>query len=91
MKPINDFELIHHGMMFSDYFQGCGTSIYQDVATGIGADLNEAIDDALEQLAQSDWETEGMESRILKKYGKMPEVEEPENFDCHHYVSIRVR
>lgn len=88
---IKDFEVIEHGCMYSDYFQGCGTSYteYEDVATGIGSNLNEAIDDALEQLAQGDWETEGMETRIVEKYGKIPEVEEPEE-DCHYYVSIRV-
>ena len=90
MKPINDFELIHHGMMYSDYFQGCGTSTYQDIATGIGDNLTEAIDDCLEQLAER-WNVENMEARIVEKYGEIPEVAPPENFDCHHYVSIRVR
>ena len=90
MKPIKDFEVIHHGMMYSDYFQGCGTSTYQDVATGIGDNLTEAIDDCLEQLAER-WNTENMETRIVEKYGTIPEVEQPENVDCHHYVSIRVR
>ena len=90
MKKINDFEVIDHGCMYSDYFQGCGVcgTEFTDVATGIGSDLNEAINDALEQLVE--WETEGMETRIVEKYGEIPEVEEPENFDCHYFVSIRV-
>ena len=92
MKPINDFELIHHGCMYSDYFQGCGVcgTEFTDVATGIGDNLTEAIDDCLEQLAER-WNVENMETRIVEKYGEIPEVAPPENFDSHHYISIRVR
>jgi hypothetical protein len=51
------FEIVDHGIQHSDYFSGCGTSFtnYTDVATGIGDDFQEALEDALESLAQSGW------------------------------------
>jgi hypothetical protein len=51
------FEIVNHGIQHSQYFQGCGTTFtdYTDVATGIGDDYNEALNDALENLAQMGW------------------------------------
>ncbi len=51
------FEIVDHGIEGSQYFQGCGTAFtdYTDVATGIGDNYQEALDDALESLAQSGW------------------------------------
>ena len=59
MKRIETYEIINHGVMYSDYFQGCGTAFteFTDVATGIGSSEREALDDALEMLAQQDWDT----------------------------------
>ena len=84
---IQDFELIHHGIDYPDYFQGCGVAFtdFTCVVTGIGATIAEAIDDCLNQM-----ESEGMESRIEEKYGPIPEGYEcPEG--AYHYVSIRWR
>lgn len=55
MKTIKDFEVLHHGCMYSDYFQGCGVSYtaFDDVATGIGSDLTEAIDDCIEPACRT--------------------------------------
>ena len=38
MRTIEDYEVIVHGIMLPDYFQGCGVACTQfdDVATGIG-------------------------------------------------------
>ena len=51
------FEIVDHGIQNAQYFQGCGTSFtdYTDVATGIGDTFSEALDDALENLAQTGW------------------------------------
>jgi hypothetical protein len=67
MKRIGEFELIDHGVDHSQYFQGCGVAFtrWQHVVTGIGHNPAEAIDDCLELLAQSGWETRDMEYRIL--------------------------
>jgi len=60
MKRITEYEIINHGVQHSDYFQGCGTchTEFTDVATGIGVSEREALDDALEMLAQANWDTE---------------------------------
>lgn len=70
MKPIVDYEIVDHGIVNSQYFQGCGTVFtqYKHCATGIGDDFREAVDDCLEQLAMKDYETEGMEERISRDY-----------------------
>lgn len=70
-KEIAEFELVDHGIENSQYFQGCGLSHteYEDCATGIGDNPAEAIDDALESLAQGGWETDGMETRIMASEG----------------------
>ena len=87
-KSIVEFEIIDHGVEHSQYFQGCGTAFtpYTDVYTGIGSSAHEALEDALEQAACSDWETESVENTLSKKI-TVPEYAE----DCYHYVSLRVR
>lgn len=65
----------------------------------IGDDPAEAIDDALESLAQNDWGVDGMEKRILKeefpRKRKLPakhRVKMGHGWeDFHYYVSIRVK
>ena len=60
MKTVTEYEIINHGIDHSDYFQGCGVSCtrYTDVATGIGCSEKDALDDALDQLAQAAWDVE---------------------------------
>jgi hypothetical protein len=71
MKRAEAFELIDHGIEGASYFQGCGTSHtqYTDVATGNGNNPAEAIDDALESLAQQGWDSEDLEARIKEQEG----------------------
>lgn len=94
-KTIVEFELVDHGITQPDYFQGCGTAFtsFEDVATGIGSNPAEAIDDALEQLAQGDWETDGMEKRIMADIGKrhLPRTPRARGDDSYYHVSIRVK
>ena len=54
--PDDYFEIIGHGVCHSQYFQGCGVSgtHFDNVATGVGDSPGEAIDDALETMAQDD-------------------------------------
>ncbi len=51
---IKDFEVLDHGIEHSQYFQGCGVVFtkYEECVTGCGDDFAEAIDDALESIAQ---------------------------------------
>jgi len=97
MKVITDHEIIDHGIMGSQYFQGCGTSCtdFVDVATGIGEDAAEAYDDALDFLAQNDWDTEPLErtnidtthtvTKLMEEYGI-----DMDECDSYYYLSIRV-
>ncbi len=102
-KAIAEFELVDHGIEHSQYFQGCGTAFteFTDVATGIGGDPAEAIDDALESLAQMGYETDGMEARILAEanLAEMPHTPsvhdetQDDDGDCelYYHMSIRVK
>ena len=96
MKAIVEFEVISHGIDYPDYFRGCGTSHtqFEDVATGIGNSEAEALDDAMEMLAQNDWETEGLLERAIAVHGEKPSTKPiPKRFgdEANYYLSIRVR
>jgi len=99
-KRIGEFELIDHGIEHSQYFQGCGVAFtgFANVATGIGDNPAEAIDDCLEQVAQCGFDTEGMETRIMAQEGWEALPENPsvsgefgcdETGEAHYIVSIR--
>lgn len=101
-KPITEFEIVDHGIENSSYFQGCGLAFteFDDIATGIGSNPAEAIDDVLEALAQNDWECEGMEERIcedykLKSLPVSPNTDkfqvEDEDSEMYYFISIRVK
>ena len=59
-KRIGEFELIDHGIGHSQYFQGCGVAFtgFANVVTGIGDNPAEAIDDCLEQMAMSGFDSD---------------------------------
>ena len=102
MKAINEYEIINHGIEHSDYFQGCGVSCteFTAVATGIGNSEKEALDDAMAQLAQMDWETSSSDLQndydsaddtdvvtpIVEEYGNGEDYENP-----WVHVSVRVK
>ena len=90
-RKIKDYEIVSHGCMYSDYFQGCGLAFsdYVDVATGIGANEKEAYNDAIEQLAQNDWDVDALPSRP-RGICSRPNVP-AKSEDCWYYVSVRVR
>jgi len=93
MKPIAEFEIVDHGIEHPDYFQGCGTSFtrFDDVATGIGECPADAIDDAIESLAEN-WNVDSLESRILAEIGKKTLPRSPKaKGEAWYHVSIRVR
>ena len=74
MKKLTSYEIVRHGVEWSDYFQGCGVSFteFDEVSTGIGDTEKEAFDDAIEQivnvfslddgsLARLEWDAEHKE------------------------------
>lgn len=91
MKKITDQQILDHGVNGSQYFQGCGTygTDYTEVYTGIGDSPHEALEDALEQAATSDWDVEGITNDLSKEI-TIPEDAEEES-ELHHFVSIRLK
>lgn len=101
-KKIAGHEVIVHGVEHEQYFQGCGTSFtsYTAVATGIGADAREAFDDALESLAQGDWDVDHAEQwedvpkaedAQLPKCDSLAALQEDDESGLWVYVSVRVK
>ena len=102
MKKVTEYEVIDHGFDGEQYFQGCGTSFteFDDVATGIGDNSREAFDDALESLAQQDWDVSTIRGKSrLSRQGVLVYLRgigikfdpEGDGSQTHAYVSIRVR
>ena len=99
---VDKFEILDHGIQQSDYFQGCGIAYteYTDVATGIGSNLWEALNDAAEQLAQMGWDLPEEIEREIEKAKLIPE-QEGTHTDCgdkecyatdtYYFASIRVK
>lgn len=91
MKKVNAFEIVDHGVDNEQYFPGCGVACtdFIGIATGIGDSAHEAMEDALEQLAQMDWDVEGIKNDLSEDI-EVPEAPEDEPNECHYYVSVRV-
>lgn len=106
-KKILEFEIVDHGVEHSDYFQGCGVAFtkFSDVATGIGDSLQEALEDAAEQLATAGFEISAelnseIESADATDHSnRLPDVTqhtdcgEPECFaeGVYYFASIRIK
>lgn len=94
-RPIEEFEAIDHGIENEQYFQGCGIACtsFTDVATGFGASSDEAIEDAIEQLAMAYWDVDNLRERILSDEPnyKNVRVHSRHGDDAYYYVSIRVK
>lgn len=102
MKTVNEFEVIDHGFYSEQYFQGCDVAYteFEDVATGIGETAKEAFEDALELLAQRDWNVEtipskgnGFSRKTVQGYLKSIGISKAdrEETETYAHVSIRVR
>lgn len=57
-KIVYDHSVSTHGVMLSCYWQGAGVSYtrWDDVGVGTGENAYEAMNDALDQLAQQGWD-----------------------------------
>lgn len=104
MKPIEAYAIINHGVEWSNYFQGCSVrwKEFTDVATGTGNSEYEAADDAMDQLARADWDTDSNADLLadIETASKHDDVQDHvdtycKDSDCgefpHVYISIRVR
>jgi hypothetical protein len=101
MKPITKFEIISHGVDHAQYFQGCGLSFtdYTDIATGCGRTEKEALDDALDSLAQNGWDIEPIDQsdeyvnandEMTPELAEAYQDEAHDNCELYYYVSVRV-
>lgn len=99
-KIIGDFELVDHGLVHSQYFRGCGVAFtnFTNVVTGVGDNAKAAVEHLLEQVAQDDWEMDGLEERLLEEAGleEWPEspsasegVELSEDSELYYHLSLR--
>ncbi len=93
-------EIINHGVMYSDYFQGCGLAFtdFTHVATGIGSSEREAFDSALDMLAWQeglenvDWDE--VEKLAIEQYGEpSTDADDKLDFECPEdaYLHLSVR
>ncbi len=100
-KRILEYEIIDHGVKHEQYFQGCGVALtkYEDVATGIGNSLREALEDAAEDLVQQGYMISSDLGAEINRADDKDEVDNPRaehdgpyNHEEHHYyASIRVK
>lgn len=92
-KPIvKSYEVVLHGIMQSDYFQGCGTygTDYESVYTGIGSTVQNALKDTLENLAET-WDISAIEEEITAEYAEKDFQTIPQEYEeSYWFVSIRV-
>ena len=106
MKKVTEYEIVDHGIEYEQYFQGCGVSFtkFETVATGIGNSLQEALNDAVEGIAQQGYEIPNELEQEINKADNTNHAEEgneTEHTDCgdddcfsadvHYYASIRVK
>ncbi len=95
------YELIDHGIDHAQYFQGCATAYtnFDHVVTGCGSNFSEALDDALEIIAQDEASDviqdieAGLVADGVDFKATVPNTdryyEENEDSEMYYYVSIR--
>ena len=85
VKKIAEYDVKTHGQDAPDYFQGHGIALthWEDCATGIGGTEQEALEDALESLAQAGWDTSNIHDKLDDK--------ETAQEDLYWHVSVDVK
>jgi len=102
MKTVVEYEIVDHGFESSQYFQGYGIACtdFDDVATGIGETADEAWEDALDQLAQSDWDTSSIKGKsklsrqTVRGYLRSIGIKfdpDGDGAETYYHLSIRVK
>lgn len=101
-KPIEQYDTADHGYDHPQYFQGYGVAFsdYEACYTGLGDTLREAIDDAIDQIAEhgayappavyESWED--WQAGLEREAGTPEALDRDESGeDWFRYFSIRVR
>lgn len=96
MKPITDFVLIDHGYDYPDHFQGCGVAYtrFDDCVTGAGLNPSDALDNALDQLADEGYDVSEVEAELVAEVEALVSLEDEEqeaglDDELQYYLSIR--
>jgi hypothetical protein len=101
-----NFEVVDLGVEVADYFQGFGVSFtpFSDSVVGVGNSPREALEDALEQIANSGDDTQELENAIREQHPRYYEAagsqsveeivsewegDDNEQTDRYYYVGIR--
>jgi hypothetical protein len=103
-KPVAEYEVIDHGIMAPDFFQGCGVSHTNfDVCfTGNGNTAYDALDDATEGAAQDGWDIRRIKNEFdpnspddvdaaVREANPDMDEDDIEASDIYYYVSLRIR
>lgn len=93
MKTPTDFRITYYGIDHEQYFQGHGLfgTKWSDCAVGIGNCNREALDDALESLAQNDWDVETLWNLIIAQSAKPEDKPDDLDEDMHYFVAVDVK
>lgn len=94
-KRVEEWEVIEHGMMLSDYFSGCGTAFtkFEDVYTGVGDNPRDALADAMEIAGDCGWDFSYVSVEQLSEEPSVSAIEEhtgEDLSDTYYIVSIRL-
>lgn len=93
-KSILEYEVVDHGVDYPSYFQGCGVSFtpFDVCYTGIGDSPAEALDDALDQAADT-YDVVSVTDKLSEESDLAGCLEDDDDCDefPQHYVSIRIR
>lgn len=65
-KPVYDYSVHEHGIMYSDYFSGSSTygTSYDEVFVGTGENAHEALEDAMNSAAEAGWDTRSIKNEF---------------------------
>lgn len=96
MRKATDYKITFHGIDNEQYFPGAGVSFtkWTECATGLGNCNAEALNDALDLLAQNDWDADTLEREMVSRsFDGRPLRDEPDDSlgpDFHYYVTVYV-
>lgn len=99
MKPVRKHSIEDHGFEHSQFFQGAGVACtdWQEVFTGCAPTPYDALEDALEQAAMSDWNVEDIINDMSQEAIGCNDCECSDDEEAcemcenHHFMSVYVK
>lgn len=99
-KKVDDYDVGYHGIMVSDYYQGCGTCYtrFESAYTGVGDNAYEALEDAMSMAAEDGWDVSAIkndndpnEPGVAAELEANGESSDDGGADIYYYVCLRVK